>query len=407
MKLNHNQLTRNIFLALILGSFVGYFFPQVSPWVGWLGHVFKLSLSMIVMPIILTSIIGGMGSINEVGRFERLGAKTLLFFLFSTVIAVFVGLILVNILNPGVREVPLVVPLTHQMQDFDNISLQEFVLAQIDKTLVNPFAALAGNNVLGVIVFAVLFGLALSRLGSRGQKIFELNETVGLAINKIVSLIMSIAPLGVFGLLVDILAHTGIDVFADLAWYIMCVVIGLSIHMFIILPLITVTLAKRSPWEFFRRIRPVLAVAFSTSSSSATLPISLNVAETELKVSPAIARFVLPLGATINMNGTALYEAVAALFIAQLYGVHLGIQGQIIVAFTATLAAVGAAGIPSAGTVTMALVLSAVGLPLEAIGLLLAVDRPLDMCRTAVNVAGDLVGVVVLEKVAKADLKTA
>ncbi|MDA0712387.1 MAG: dicarboxylate/amino acid:cation symporter [bacterium] len=406
MKLNHNQLTRNIFLALILGSFVGYFFPQISPWVGWLGQVFKLSLSMIVMPIILTSIIGGMGSINEVGRFERLGVKTLLFFMFSTLIAVFVGLVLVNILDPGVREVPLVAPLTHQMQDFDNISLQEFVFAQIAKTLVNPFAALAENNVLGVIVFAILFGLALSRLGDRGQKVFEMNETVGLAINKIVSLIMRMAPLGIFGLLVDILAHTGMDVFEDLAWYIMCVVLGLSIHMFIVLPFLTFSLAKRSPWEFFRKIKPVLAVAFSTSSSSATLPISLNVSETELKVSPAISRFVLPLGATINMNGTALYEAVAALFVAQLYGVHLGMQGQIIVAFTATLAAVGAAGIPSAGTVTMALVLSAVGLPLEAIGLLLAVDRPLDMCRTAVNVAGDLVGVVVLQKLSQADLKT-
>jgi len=306
---------------------------------------------------------------------------------------------------PGERKVPLSMPLGNHVQNFEQISLSEFVMAQIDKSLVNPFEALADNNILAVIIFAILFGLALSRIGVAGKKVFELNDAAGQAINKLVSLVMAFAPFGVFGLLIQVIANAGAEVFADLAWYIACVVIGLFLHIFIALPALMWAITQKSPLKFFKQVRPVLAVAFSTSSSSATLPVTLNVAEEELKIPRPISRFVIPLGSTVNMNGTALYEAVAALFVAQLYGATLGLQGQIIVVFTATLAAVGAAGIPAAGTVTMALVLSAVGLPVEAIGLLLAVDRPLDMCRTSVNVIGDLVGCVILQKIAKDDIK--
>lgn len=280
----------------------------------------------------------------------------------------------------------------------DSVSWLQFLGRQIDTLLVNPFEAMAGRNFLAVIVFTLLIGGAMASMGARAEPFFALSRIVNEAVIKIVGLIMRFAPLGVFGLIVDVVATTGGSVFSKLGYYAVCVVLGLSIHLFLLLPLIAYLFAKTDPLWLFKGMRPALAVAFSTSSSSATLPLSLQCVEENLKVKPVVSRFVLPLGATVNMDGTALYEAVAAVFIAQLYGVSLGIKSQIIVAITASLASIGAAGIPAAGTVTMAMVLSAVGLPLEGIGILLAIDRPLDMCRTAVNVMGDAVGAVVINR---------
>jgi len=228
--------------------------------------------------------------------------------------------------------------------------------------------------------------------------VFDLVHAINMAVTKMVNLIMYFAPFGVFGLLVDVIASTGASVFRELGLYALTVVAGLAIHGFVVLPFLMFAIVRFSPLKFFAGIKPAMAVAFATSSSSATLPVTMKSVEENLNVDKKVSRFVLPLGATVNMDGTALYEAVAAVFIAQLYGVSLGLTSQILIALTAALAAVGAAGIPAAGTVTMALVLSAVGLPLEGIGLLLAIDRPLDMARTAINVTGDAAGCMILDR---------
>ena len=469
--MSYPKLTRNIFFALILGVLFGALLPQSAPYVSWLGLIFKLSLSMIVMPLIFTSIFSSMHSIGDVRQLGKLGSRTVLFYLSTTMIAVIVGLVIVTTIQPGVRQPPeqlkqaiLDVPISNigaapadiaaamkgvlkeslplkaqkdveknlgaiaeryedieaireaairlagslefrarasdkaKNTSYSSLSIQEFFTSQIKKALINPFEALSDKDVLAVILFALLLGGALTTLGARSKQIFEINQTINDAIAIIVRLIMRFAPFGVFGLIVDVVSATGIEVFRELGWYALCVVLGLSIHMFLVLPGIMFLFTRRSPVEFFSATKPALAVAFSTSSSAATLPVNMTCIEEGLGVSKRVSRFVLSLGATINMDGTALYEAVAAVFIAQLYGVALTLPAQILIAFTAALAAIGAAGIPAAGTVTMAMVLSAVGLPLEGIGLLLAIDRPLDMCRTAVNVAGDGVASVVVAK---------
>ncbi|MFH1807317.1 MAG: dicarboxylate/amino acid:cation symporter [Pseudomonadota bacterium] len=251
-----------------------------------------------------------------------------------------------------------------------------------------------------MILFALLLGGALTTLGPAGERTLEVFRTLNDAVMQLVHLVMWIAPLGVMALLADALARGGVQALRLLAAYSLVVVAGLLIHGAVVLPTVLMLLGRRHPWHFAAAVRPALAVALGTSSSAATLPVSLEVVQERAGVDGRVASFVLPLGATINMDGTALYEAVAAVFIAQVYGIHLGPLEQVIVFLTATLAAIGAAAIPSAGTVTMAMVLTAVGLPLDGIGLILAVDRLLDMLRTTVNVWGDLVGSAVIEKLA-------
>lgn len=464
-----NNLSRNILLALVLGALVGTFLPQAAPFVGWMGLVFKLSLQMIVMPIVLTSILCGLESIGDIRLLKGLGKRAMVYFFSTTFVAVFVGLFLVATIEPGVRppspeiaqivdmakgestkevgemikrglgeslafsekEAELIQAITHidkisstvassaqlkkeslkylgalelRSKLFMNTpvepvaapSYQQFFEDQLRNALKNPFEALANQHVLAVIVFTILFGAAMTTIGPLGAKFFEINRAINLAITKMINLIMHIAPFGVFGLLVSVISSTGPAVFRELFWYALCVVVGLSFHLFVFLPALNFYFTKKNPLELLSKLKPVLLVAFSTSSSNATLPIAMKTMEDSFSIDKRVSRFVLPLGATINMNGTALYEAVAAVFIAQLYGVTVGLSSQVIIAITAALAAAGTAGIPAAGTVTMALILSAAGLPMEGIGLLFALDRPLDMCRTAVNVAGDAIGCTIL-----------
>lgn len=474
---HYKTLSRNIFIALILGALVGGFLPNIAHWFSFLGIIFKLSLAMIVMPIILTSIISGLESIGDVSKLSSLGLKSIGYFLSTSFIAIFVGLTIVSIVEPGIKKpkseiieiidstnahsteiltarlienlaqeleldkssaayLDLKTSLTrfsassdslHHVKEqttkfmgsfairsklsqekkpkpIEQMSVNQFLIAQIQKSLVNPFEALAKKNVLAVILFALLLGGAMTTIGPLGKNFFHINRAVNLATNKIVALIMRFAPLGVFGLISEVIASTGTQMFSQLGLYALCVICGLLIHAFLVLPLIQTFISKRNPREFFSAMRPAMTVAFSTSSSSATLPITMDCVENNLKVDKRVSGFVLPLGSTINMDGTALYEAIAAMFLAQLYGISLGLESQVIVALTAALASIGAAGIPAAGTVTMALVLSAVGIPMEGIGLLLAVDRPLDMARTAVNIASDATGCTVIEKISQKEL---
>lgn len=284
------------------------------------------------------------------------------------------------------------------------MKVSDFLHAQIGKLFKNPFQALAGGDILAVIVFALMFGISVTTLGPRSKTLIEVASASNDAMMVMTDWIMRvIAPVGVFALMADVVSALGIDVLRSLAGYMVAVLLGLGFHGFVILPALLWMVARVSPVRFFQGSRKALAISFSTASSSATLPVSMELAEKELDCSAKVAGFVLPLGATVNMDGTALYEAVAALFIAQLYGIPLSLSMQVLVALTATLAAVGAAGIPSAGTVTMVMVLNAAGLPLDGIALILAVDRILDMCRTSVNVIGDLSVAVMVDRLEKAD----
>lgn len=466
-----NNLSRNVFISLVLGAVVGVFLPGLAPYVNFLGLIFKLSLQMIVMPIVLTSILCGLESIGDIRKLKSLGRRAILYYFSTTMIAIFIGMFLVNLLSPGVRppkkEIALLIDeqegiKTHQVvdrlkerlskvepfvenerlylslishldalaQSTTNIakfksetknylgslelrsrlsataiappvkppSIQNFFEMQIRNALKNPFEALAKQQVLAVIVFTILLGAAMTTVGKDGEKFFAINRAVNMALIKMIGLIMSFAPLGVFGLLVSVISATGPEVFRELSLYGLCVISGLFIHLFFILPGLNYLFTKQSPKDFLLKLRPALLVAFSTSSSNASLPVTMQVMDENFKVDKSVTRFILPLGATVNMDGSALYEAVAAIFIAQLYGVSLDITGQLMVAITAAFAAIGTAGIPAAGTVTMAMILSAVGLPLEGVGLLLALDRPLDMCRTVVNVAGDAAGCSILSR---------
>ncbi len=280
------------------------------------------------------------------------------------------------------------------------MTIGQFLEHQIQVVFVNPFKALAGMNVLGIIVFSLAFGGVLTTMGDKGKVALDFFESVNLAMLKLVDLVMLMAPPGVFALMAKEVAASGLGILGMLLAYMATVLLGLAIHAGVSLHLILRFVGGRGFLGFLRDIRDAVMVAFSTSSSSATLGVSLDCAENRLHVRREVCGFVLPLGATVNMDGTALYESVAALFIAQVYGIDLTVGQQIVVFLTATLASIGAAGIPSAGTVTMVMVLTAVGLPLEGIGLILAVDRVLDMCRTAVNVIGDLTGTVVVERLA-------
>jgi len=282
-------------------------------------------------------------------------------------------------------------------------TMTAFLRAQIQKVFKNPFTALANNDVLAIITFALLLGFFLVKIGEPVRPVTDFIRALNVLMMAMTGLVMEFAPYGVFALMADAVNSLGIAALTLLGWYMFTVTVGILIHGGIVLPLILKVFTGVSPVEFFSKFRAPIGVAFSTSSSSATLPVTLETVTQELGVSQETAEFVTPLGATVNMDGTALYESVAAIFIAQLFGIHLDVGQQILIFITATLAAVGAAGIPSAGTVTMVMVLSAVDLPVEGIALILAVDRPLDAIRTTCNVIGDGIGAVVVDRLIKGD----
>jgi Na+/H+-dicarboxylate symporter len=306
----------------------------------------------------------------------------------------------VNLIDPGVgavlqpAETPEVI-LKEQPPTFINL------LRNLIPT--NPFDAIARTDMLQIIMFSLIFGIALNLLGQRGASLRRFLQEVLDVTMVVVHWILALLPLGVAFLLARALGLAGWDVISPLLRYMGAVLAGLLIHGLIVLPLILWVLGRCSPVRFFKGMSKAMLTAFSTSSSSATLPVTMECVENELNVPPRVSRFMLPVGATVNMDGTALYEAVAALFIAQVYGIELAFSQQVIVLFTASLAAIGAAGIPSAGLFTMVIVLQSVGLPVEGIGLILAVDRFLDMFRTMVNVEGDAAGAVIMARWEKED----
>ncbi|MBU8933705.1 MAG: dicarboxylate/amino acid:cation symporter [candidate division Zixibacteria bacterium] len=379
-------------LGLMGGLWLGDFMLSIK----FLGTMFLNALKMVVVPLVVASIIIGVTSLGDIRKLGRTAGKTMAYYLATTGFSVLVGIILVNLIRPG-DDVPPI-----------GAAVPEFVAMKGTGTIVdvivglvpdNIFGAAATGQILPLIVFSLLFGGVLTVIGDKGKPVIAFFEGINAAIMKIVLLIIYFAPIGILALIGGIVAENRESVdklITALGLYSLTVIIGLLIHATITLPTILRLFGRRNPFGYFLNMGQALATAFTTASSSATLPVTIESVEQKNKVDERAASFVLPLGATINMDGTALYEAVAALFIAQIYGIDLSIGAQIIIFFTATLASVGAAAIPEAGLVMMSLVLTAVGLPLEGIGIILAIDWFLDRCRTTVNVWGDSVGAAVI-----------
>ena len=367
-------------------------------------------LKMIVVPLILTSIASGVANMGSAGNIGKLGLKTVSYYLLTSIFAITIGLFMVNLIQPGIGAD---LGLIEEVQGLA-IAKESFGRTLLNIIPENIFSALANNEMLSIIFFALLMGFFITKLKKKHKDFLLTGVNAAFELMmKITSLVIKFTPYGVFGIVAATVGEQSQDVemlmgiTKRLGLYMLTVLIALIIHFGIILPLILSILGKINPFKHLKSMSIPLLTAFSTSSSSATLPLTMNAIENNAGVSNKITSFVLPLGATINMDGTALYECIAAMFIAQAYGIELTVLQQIIVVSTALLASIGAAGIPMAGLVMISVVLTAVGLPLEGIGLILAVDRILDMFRTAVNVWSDSCGAVVIAKSEGESLKYA
>ena len=371
-----------------------YFFSLLYGLADFMADFFSRLLNMIIVPLVASSIITGMTGIGSARGFGCLGIKTMAYYLTTSLLAICTGLLIVNLVQPGIgADLGLKMSLD-AIPAAGGGTLKDLLLRMVPKNLIE---AMAKGEILPIIFFSILFGFFITRLGDRKRHALE-NFFQGFfqVMMKMTRFILLVAPFGIFGFVSRTIGETGFDVLGKLALYMLSVFSSLVIHACITLPLILYLLARVNAFRHVQAMFQALVTAFSTASSSATLPVTIRCVEKNAGVSNRISSFVLPLGATINMDGTALYECVAAVFIAQAYGISLTVTQQFTVVITALLASIGAAGVPMAGLVMIFIILKAVGLPDEGVGLILAVDRILDMCRTAVNVWSDSCGAVVI-----------
>jgi len=368
-----------------------------------IGKLFLKALKMIVVPLIAFAVISAMTSLGDVRNIGRIGSRTVLYYFFTTAVAVTLGSVLVNLMEPGVGlEIGNTIP--DKVANKTELGLSDILFGFLHD---NIFGAFADAKMLPIILFCIVFGAVLTTLGDRGKPVIAVCDGANDAMMKIVELVLLLAPIGVYGLVAGRFGEalaTGnfwreLEAVRD---YSITVLVGLGLHAFVVIPILLKVTTGRSPAAYVRGMATALMTAFSTASSAATIPLTMEAAIDNNGVDERSAKFVIPLGATVNMDGTALYEAVAVIFIAQAAGVELTLTQQLIVIITATLAAIGAAGIPQAGLVTMVIVLQAVNLPLAGVELILAVDWLLDRFRTVVNVWGDSVGAAVVEPYARA-----
>ncbi|WP_346847755.1 MULTISPECIES: dicarboxylate/amino acid:cation symporter [unclassified Clostridium] len=405
MKKGKISLSTKIFIGLILGLMTGIIFNFIPE--GFIrdellingvfylvGQAFLKAIMMLVVPLVFISLVNGAASMGDIKKLGRIGVKTVLFYLATTAIAISIALSLSTVFKPGVGL------------NLSNSSLSEVTIKEatplveviLDMIPNNPIASMANGNMLQIIVFAMLIGVGLSTLGEKTKMITNLFQQLNDLIMKIVDFVMIIAPIGVFGLIARTFATQGFDAMIPLIKYMSLVLISLLIHATIVYGGLLKLFTRLSPIRFFKKFFPAISVAFSTSSSSATLPVSMEIAEENLGISKDVASFTLPLGATINMDGTAIMQGVATVFIAQIYGVDLTLSSFLTVILTATLASIGTAGVPGVGMIMLSMVLQSVGLPVEGIALIMGIDRILDMARTSVNITGDAVCTMIVAK---------
>ncbi|HIE00274.1 MAG TPA: dicarboxylate/amino acid:cation symporter [Thiotrichaceae bacterium] len=404
--MNSKNLTTTILLAMLFGGILGgilnLFFMEISFVKDFLvgdvfhviGKIFINLLKMLVVPLVFVSLVCGVAALGDIKKLGRLGGKALLFYLSTTALAITLALSLAVIVGPG------------EGFNLSSTSAQEFTAKEspsIADTIINlipnnPIEAMAEGQMLPLIVFSILFGIAIVMAGESGRRIEQQFKDYNAIIMQIVMIVIMFAPIGVFCLIAKTFALQGFEVFKPLMSYFMVVVAALLVHALVSYSILIKLLSGLNVWRFFKKMRGVQIFAFSTASSNATIPINIENAENKLGVDNSVASFTIPLGATINMDGTAIMQGVATVFIANVYGIDLGLADYLLVILTATLASVGTAGVPGVGLIMLAMVLNQVGLPVEGIALIIGVDRLLDMMRTAVNVTGDAAATVIIAK---------
>ena len=386
--------------GIILGLLLRNLFPDSSfineyiteGFLHVIGTVFVSGLKMLVVPLVFISLVCGTSSLSDPSKLGRLGGKTIAFYLFTTAIAITVAISVAILIHPGNAS------LVSEGLSFNAKEAPSLSEVLINIVPTNPLQAMSEGNMLQIILFAVIFGFAISHIGERGKRVAALFNDLNEVIMRVVTLIMQLAPYGVFALMAKLALTLGLETFSSVVKYFFVVLGVLLIHGFIVYPSLLKIFTGLNPLTFIRKMRDVQLFAFSTASSNATLPVTIEAAEHRLGVDNKVASFTLPLGATINMDGTAIMQGVATVFIAQVYGVDLTITDYTMVVVTATLASIGTAGVPGVGLIMLAMVLNQVGLPVEGIALIIGVDRLLDMVRTAVNVTGDTVATVIIAK---------
>ena len=387
------KLFQKILIGFVLGAILGAIWGPGIVWIKPVGTIFISLLKMLIIPLIFATLVVGVASIAEPKKLGRVAGKTIAYYLVTTAFAIIIGLLLGNIFQPGagmnlVLEGPV-------KEAAGAPSLVDTIVNLIPT---NPIGAMANGNVLQVIVFALFFGYAMTKAGEKGKAVLKFFEGFAETMYKLTGTVMGFAPYGVFALIATTVGTHGLSVLVPFAKLIFAVYLGIIIHAVVVYSGMVSIIAKMSPAKFFKGFSEASLLAFSTCSSSATLPVSMRVAQDNLGVSPTVSSFVQPLGATINMDGTALYQGVCALFVAQAYGIPLGFGAQLTILLTALLASIGTAGVPGAGLVMLTLVLTSVGLPLEGVALIAGIDRILDMARTSCNVTGDAACAVVVAK---------
>ncbi|MDR5658338.1 dicarboxylate/amino acid:cation symporter [Serpentinicella sp. ANB-PHB4] len=358
------------------------------------GQLFLRAIMMMVVPLVFISIVNGASSMGDVKKLGRIGLKTLVFYLITTAVAISIAISIAYVVNPGVGlDMSKVV--TSEPTIGESIPLAQVIIDIIPS---NPINAMAAGNMLQVIAFALFIGIGLSALGEKTKDVANMFEQLNELMMKLVSYVMEIAPYGVFCLIATTFSTLGFEAMVPLLKYMMTVIVALIFHAVVTYGGILKIFTGLSPLRFFKKFLPATSVAFSTASSGATLPITIETIEEEIGVSKNIASFTLPLGATINMDGTAIMQGVATVFISQVYGIDLGFSAILTVIITATLASIGTAGVPGVGLIMLSMVLQSVGLPIEGVALIMGIDRLLDMSRTAVNITGDAVCTTVIAK---------
>ncbi|MCL1850901.1 MAG: dicarboxylate/amino acid:cation symporter [Bacteroidetes bacterium] len=389
-----------IILGILLGIGFGFFFSEYVSYVDWLGELFLRALKMIVVPLVFCSVISGVANISAQDNFLRLGGKTLGFYLLTCMLAIFTGLFFVNIIKPG-ADVSIELP-TVQSQLITALSKRDLLLNLVPD---NIFQAFSSMNMIGIIIFAILFGIFLGKSEHSGAKSTKnAIEGINEVILKLTSAILALAPLGVFGIIAAVVAKDASNgealsgLLKSQGIYLGTVFAGIGFHTFITLSVLLIVLGKINPLKHLANMKNVMLFAFSTASSNATLPLTLKEMECKSKVPSKIANFTLPLGATVNMNGTSLYECVAVIYLTQIYGLDLSFAQQLTIVFASLMVGIGSAGIPMASLVMTVVIIQMVGLPPESIGLIMLVDRFADMARTMLNVYGDTICTLLVAK---------
>ncbi|MBN2752441.1 MAG: dicarboxylate/amino acid:cation symporter [Rhodospirillaceae bacterium] len=379
---NAIPLWQKIMIGLVLGLIVGLVFGKSAGVIKPIGTAFISGIKMLIVPLVFVSLVTGVTSMRDPAKMGRVGIKTIGLYLLTTAAAITIGLVLGTVMAPGagvsMEAAKAVAPKAPP-------SLVSTLVGLIPT---NPIAAMSNGNVLQVIVFAILFGLAINMSGKAGEKVRDAFESLAEVIYKLTGIVIWFAPFGVFALMAWTAGTYGLDLLLPLAMVILAVYLGCVLHAFLVYGG-ALWAAGINPLRFFKGIAEAAAVAFTTTSSSGTLPVTMSCAQKNIGVSQGVSGFVLPLGATINMDGTALYQGVCALFVAQVFGVQLSPGDYVTIILTATLASIGTAGVPGAGLIMLSLVLSSVGLPLEGVAIIAGIDRVLDMARTSLNVIGD------------------